>query len=499
MAHEERVPNVVTMLDGAGKRPLFLLHGLSGRVEHYLPLVDKMRMEGPIFGLTESDPDDATSIIRLAAKHVDTIRRVQPNGPYQLAGHSFAGVLAYEIASQLLGADETVAFLGLIDTFHPEVPSQREAFTNRLRDVTQSAMVLSCLRAARTYVIEPLPVEIDIFYVDAEQDNVAPLGWAASDNSIRVHKVGGDHISMMSDPYVTGLGAVLSSAMERRLVHHSPAEHNEATVPISAGNGTTPPIFCIPGAGANVACFVPLSDALGSAHSLIGLQPRGLGGSAVPHSTVQAAAKAYLLAIRKIAPRGPYRIVGHSFGGWVAFEVASLLVHAGESVYPPIMIDPGSPSDSGIAPGKYDRTASLIKMIQVLEKTAGESLGLRQDDLKGLSSEVQITLLTQKMRALRLVPQRTDEASIRSMVRVFSSNLNTVYFPDKRLDEAYLLHAVEDADVDDEDYEPPFAIAKKWRKHVDTLHTATAPGNHMTVLTRENVHFVAELMRQIWR
>ncbi|MBO2007289.1 hypothetical protein J4732_19755 [Serratia marcescens] len=38
--------------------------------------------------------------------------RVQPRGPYHLAGYSSGGVLAYAIAEQLQSAGEAVAFWG---------------------------------------------------------------------------------------------------------------------------------------------------------------------------------------------------------------------------------------------------------------------------------------------------------------------------------------------------------------------------------------------------
>ncbi|MFH7468197.1 thioesterase domain-containing protein, partial [Pseudomonas syringae group genomosp. 7] len=46
---------------------------------------------------------------------------------YRLAGWSFAGVLAYEVATQLLGMDEAEAFLGLIDSYVPRLALIRQA------------------------------------------------------------------------------------------------------------------------------------------------------------------------------------------------------------------------------------------------------------------------------------------------------------------------------------------------------------------------------------
>ena len=54
-----------------------------------------------------------------ARRYVDELRRIQREGPYQLIGYSFGGVVAYEMARQLLGSGERVSFLGLLDTPAP--------------------------------------------------------------------------------------------------------------------------------------------------------------------------------------------------------------------------------------------------------------------------------------------------------------------------------------------------------------------------------------------
>lgn len=41
---------------------------------------------------------------------------LQPQGPYQLAGSSFGGTLAYAIAQQLGTEGESTWYLGMIDT-----------------------------------------------------------------------------------------------------------------------------------------------------------------------------------------------------------------------------------------------------------------------------------------------------------------------------------------------------------------------------------------------
>jgi amino acid adenylation domain-containing protein len=56
---------------------------------------------------------------QLLAEYMEAIRRVQPQGPYHLAGVSFGGVLAYELARQLRAAGEPVGLLALLDPILP--------------------------------------------------------------------------------------------------------------------------------------------------------------------------------------------------------------------------------------------------------------------------------------------------------------------------------------------------------------------------------------------
>jgi amino acid adenylation domain-containing protein len=66
----------------------------------------------------------------LLAEYFEAIRRVQPQGPYHLAGVSFGGVLAYELARALRAAGETIGTLALLD---PVLPSSVQR--DRLRQL----------------------------------------------------------------------------------------------------------------------------------------------------------------------------------------------------------------------------------------------------------------------------------------------------------------------------------------------------------------------------
>ena len=67
----------------------------------------------------------------MAARHVAELRKVQPHGPYRLAGFCVGGIIAFEMARQLRAAGEAVDRLIIVDSsatnarIHSCVPCSR--------------------------------------------------------------------------------------------------------------------------------------------------------------------------------------------------------------------------------------------------------------------------------------------------------------------------------------------------------------------------------------
>ncbi|MCU7249831.1 non-ribosomal peptide synthetase [Pseudomonas koreensis] len=136
---------LIVVRTGEQGTPLFLVHEFSGR-ELYFPALG-MHIGGdfPIYGLPGIDlgQPQLRTMECLARRLVGIIRARQPHGPYRLAGWSFGGVLAYEIAQQLLGMDEAVAFVGLIDTYVPRLADPDKARWNDAH-VHKRQLLLHC-------------------------------------------------------------------------------------------------------------------------------------------------------------------------------------------------------------------------------------------------------------------------------------------------------------------------------------------------------------------
>jgi acyl transferase domain-containing protein/thioesterase domain-containing protein/acyl carrier protein len=121
-----------------------------------------------------------------------------------------------------------------------------------------------------------------------------------------------------------------------------------AVVPISPlvplqSRGAKLPLFLVHPASGLAYPYFALAQALGEDQPLYALQDPSLESSRPPHTRIEDYAEEYLQAIRTVQSKGPYLIGGWSFGGHVAFEMASRLHEAGQEVALLVAIDTEAP------------------------------------------------------------------------------------------------------------------------------------------------------------
>ncbi|HLG59861.1 MAG TPA: thioesterase domain-containing protein, partial [Vicinamibacterales bacterium] len=109
--------------------------------------------------------------------------------------------------------------------------------------------------------------------------------------------------------------------------HSADAGAPMAVVPLQP-NGSLPPIFCVHPAGPEVHAYVNIVRHLGGDQPVYGV--RDVGNDFT--RPLLRVASDHVAAIRAVQPHGPYFIVGWSFGGNVAYEMAVLLERQGETV-----------------------------------------------------------------------------------------------------------------------------------------------------------------------
>jgi enterobactin synthetase component F len=115
---------------------LFCFHPASGFAWQFSVLARYLSPRWSITGIQSPRPDgpmqQCADLDGVIGHHLATLRAQQPHGPYYLLGYSLGGTLAQGIAARLREQGETVAFLGLLDTWPPETQNWAEKEANGL-------------------------------------------------------------------------------------------------------------------------------------------------------------------------------------------------------------------------------------------------------------------------------------------------------------------------------------------------------------------------------
>lgn len=259
--------------------PLFFTPSGFGDYVYAFELAKHIDPAFPVYALPWPDEavEQPATLAELTTRMVGMIRKVQPDGPYYLAGYSSGGVLAWEVAARLQDEGEQIAFVGLIDTLCPPVPvvfgpehmllhwlratrqvqdnDWLQSLQNRPLDEivdavqragisTQSATWRQCFHYAQlieTANIVPHDLDIHLFKARQEDQELltdlyshgqvvipagycreddSPMGWdtALPAASITVQQIGGNHNTMMIEQaHRQELAASLTAALRKNL------------------------------------------------------------------------------------------------------------------------------------------------------------------------------------------------------------------------------------------------------------------------------------------
>jgi amino acid adenylation domain-containing protein len=248
---------VIPLQPEGAATPLFCLLGIW----IYRELAEALAPEQPTYGvyvheeqcLVLGDDEEANamlSIDRLAAAYCDAIREARPEGPYRLAGLSFGGVIAMEVARRLERAGAVVEHVVLLDSVLPPGYRRvgwRKAASNLKRLGTQALGAFSALvpiswmsptnwstrratqhanrrlgeareREVARWLTSFEPCAIPVTFVRAT-DRIAwgpgyvfdvDGGWGAYlGRPPCIHSVAGDHVGILRPPHVQSLGSTI--------------------------------------------------------------------------------------------------------------------------------------------------------------------------------------------------------------------------------------------------------------------------------------------------
>ncbi|SEN94353.1 amino acid adenylation domain-containing protein [Mucilaginibacter gossypiicola] len=264
--------SLVPIKPTGNKMPLYIVHGAGLNVLLFNALAINMSPDQPVYGLQAKGlngiDEPLTEIKDIATHYISAIQAQNPNGPYALAGYSFGGIIAYEMAQQLEAQGKKVKMLAMFDTYAYRSPffdpwltmqtkrakfflrklkynfltgeglsqniagktknikrqatrllwrfkndEQQEGFfgySNKIDEMNQ--------QAERNYQLKPYNISIELFRANSHtfyMDDFEYLGWRPyALKGINVHPIPGEHNSIFKAPNDKIFAKILQNCLD---------------------------------------------------------------------------------------------------------------------------------------------------------------------------------------------------------------------------------------------------------------------------------------------
>jgi len=230
--------NVIPIQPNGNKTPLFLV----GAILSYYSLSLQMGSDQPVYGFK---PPSKYKIKELARLYISKLLIIQPEEPYIIGGFCSGGIIAFEMAQQLIAAGKNVELLILFESYTPNGLLKKNSleYINRkmitsnfdsvvhsiTKYVKHSKNVLKMLRSSkekdknffrRGYILKSYPEEIILFNAQKSmyysQDEPF-LGWDkyCDQKKITVCELPGNHTALFQGSNIVQISAKIKIVIQK--------------------------------------------------------------------------------------------------------------------------------------------------------------------------------------------------------------------------------------------------------------------------------------------
>lgn len=240
-------PRILTELQRgtSGRTPIFMVQPIGGTVFTYQAFAKNLGTDRSVYafraiGLEEGEKP-YESIIEMASRYVTELLEIQPTGPHIIGGHSSGGVVAYEMAHQMIDRGLGTPLIVMIDTVTSDdshalkdvedvekmvdtllgiAPESTAALRSAIADdpLIRSVVMQTNLALARYYP-EPCPVPA-VYFQAAERDSLldpnAGAWWKHyCQGGVEQHSIPGNHFSVMEEPEIGHITELLNARLNQ--------------------------------------------------------------------------------------------------------------------------------------------------------------------------------------------------------------------------------------------------------------------------------------------
>lgn len=275
--------SLVRLKPFGNKVPLFLIHAAGLNVMLYNSMVNNLSVDQPVYGLQAKGlsgyETPLSTIEEIAAHYIAEIKSVAPHGPFAFAGFSLGGIIAFEMARQLVQQGEVVSFVGMFDTVAFTSDKHMPLISRYLRRIKIALMKVAYIiwlfltdketrkaglldkkfkslkwrlrrlrfmfkaqqvylkgdkdnlpeylhdvhelntRAMENYVLKPSPIAIDLFRASRQTfyiEEPKTYGWSKyALKGVNIHHIPGEHSTIFWPPYDKIVAEIIQQRLDK--------------------------------------------------------------------------------------------------------------------------------------------------------------------------------------------------------------------------------------------------------------------------------------------
>ena len=321
------------------------------------------------------------------------------------------------------------------------------------------------------------------------QDNFFELGGHSLLAVQLLHRLSGEHISLDQLFDCQDIRSQAALIEKGRTLQEMFLQKKEVTQPhlvLLRGGKAERPLFILPGSKGVSNAYETLAMAIDIPYQIFGIQMQGSLDGEAPLQTMIDIAKQNVAWVQEIQQHGPYRLVGHSFGGCIAYEMAVILEEQGEQVEVLGIIDVAA-GDMGAASEPDINRAALMTRI-----AAGifEQYGVIRFPYPHWISELEHRMRNEhsvegmKQLLMKTIDQQitTKPVGLSAIMQLFELQATNEMMPrqlsSRKLNVPLVLIKGAETGWD------KIAADLGWERYFTGVQVSTVPGNHDTMLQK---------------
>jgi len=255
------------------------------------------------------------------------------------------------------------------------------------------------------------------------------------------------------------------------------------------------PLFVIPGSGGMSIAYKMIGNVLRDTCPVVGLDMVGTKKGELPLRSIPDIAAHNIQWIRQVQPEGPYRLMGHSFGGNVVYEMARQLERHKEELDFIAILD-NQPEDLTGLPANLEKADFVLQLVKdyfenfnipgpeyprewEMELRARMSM-MDMDEMVPFVTRYMTGKMPQKARAIEYFSRLIH-------VRMFNDSMSYVHSGRISCEILAFKAAARDY-IQDE--------TLTWASYSGKIQTFFVPGTHKDMVTGDNVIVLARHLKQ---